>query len=266
MSKYSLIVGQRYLRIINKLFLTFKTVKNWPLVIKDYLGLNQTDAIIIKFYSGLKVKVRSHSVDAHEVVTILSGQEYPFKLLRPLRPEAIIIDIGAHLGSFSLYLKNKLPRATFYCFEPAKDNFALLLENIKLNNLNQVFSYQLAVTGTDGPAWLQVGALESNAYSLGQAQTGEPVDGLSLDSFLNQNKINQVDLIKMDCEGAEYEILDNFSRLKDVKAIILEYHRQDDKFNDEYIFKLLSAQGFSLRNRRDYPGRQQGIMYFVQEN
>ncbi len=253
------------LRLLNKILLTLMTVRNFISTGLDYLQLSSKPYLILKLYSGLKIKVRSNTVDAHEVVTILSGQEYPFKIIAPaLDSQAVIIDVGAHIGSFTLYLKNKLPNLRVYCFEPAQSNYNILVDNINLNSLQNVKAIKMALAGKSGPAYLKTFGLNSNAYNLGS--TGEEVVGIDLDAFLRSENLGNIDLLKMDCEGAEYEILSNFKQLNKIKSIILEYHRLDDRFNGQYIINLLTAQGFVLNFRQDLFDHERGILYFIRRS
>ncbi|MFA5886954.1 MAG: FkbM family methyltransferase [Patescibacteria group bacterium] len=252
-------------RLINKILLTLITVRNFVSAGLDYLQLSSGPYLILKLYSGLKIKVRSNTVDAHEVVTILSGQEYPFKIIAPaLNPQAVIIDIGAHIGSFTLYLKNKLPSSRVYCFEPAQSNYNILVDNINLNGLQNVKAIKMALAGKSGSAYLKTAGLNSNAYNLGNA--GEAVASIDLDTFLRGENLENIDLLKMDCEGTEYEILSNFKQLNKIKSIILEYHRLDDQFNGQYIINLLTAQGFVLNFRQDLFDYERGILYFIRDS
>jgi FkbM family methyltransferase len=265
MSYYALVAENRWMRIINKILITFRTVKNPFVAVRDYLKLSQGPAIILNLYSGLKVRLRSNTVDSHEAVTILSGQEYPFRLLQPaLGQGALVLDIGAHLGSFSLYLKAKRPDLKIYCFEPAEDNFQLLSENVSLNSLSGFKLFPIAIAGKAGTVFLNTASLDSNAYAL--SQTGQPVPSLDLDSLIEQEKISRIDLIKMDCEGAEYDILANFKKINLVKALMLEYHRKSEKLDDGYIVDLMQKNNFILQDRRDRSDHSQGLLYFKQEN
>lgn len=262
---YALIAENRWLRIMNKILITFRTVKNFSVAIRDYLKLSQSPTIILDLYSGLKVKLRSNTVDAHEAVTILSGQEYPFRLLESVLSQgALVLDIGAHLGSFSLYLKAKRPDLQIYCFEPAADNFQLLSDNVALNSLLDLKLFPIAIAGKTGTVFLNTLSLDSNAYALGQE--GQPVPALDLDSLMEQEKITRIDLIKMDCEGAEYDILANFKKINLAQALMLEYHRKDEKFDDRYIIDLMQKNGFILEDRRDRSDHSQGLLYFRQKD
>jgi len=260
---YALISENRIARIINKAVLTLLIVKNFPTAFFDYLKINRKPLITLKLYSGLKVKLRSNTVDSHEAVTVLSGQEYPYQLLKSnLLPSATVFDVGAHVGSFSLYCKNIRPDLRLYCFEPALDNFKILRENIAINNFSDIKLFQLAVAGRTGRKYLATGGLKSNAYALSQA--GSPVDSIDLDTFIESENIEAINLIKMDCEGAEFEILANFKSLKKVRSIILEYHRQSNELDDKYLIDLMEGRGFKLLNRRDLSAHMRGILYFEQ--
>lgn len=259
--RYALIAEYRIIRIINKIVITLLIVKNFPAAVYDFLKLSHKSFIILKLYSGLKVKLRSNTVDSHEAVSVLSGQEYPYNLFNgELSPNALVLDIGAHIGSFTLYLKQKRPDLKIYCFEPAPDNFKILSENITINGFSDIKLFQVAVASQTGQKYLEKEKLASNAYKLGQS--GKRVDCLDLDTFIKNEGIYEIDLIKMDCEGAEFEILTNFKNLKKVKSIILEYHRISVKFDDSYIVNLMRTNNFKLKNRRDLLRHNQGILYF----
>lgn len=262
MTFYQLINENRCCRIINKIVITLKTVKNYLVSFRDYIKYSKTDLISLCLYSGQKLTVRSNSVDAHDAVTVLSGQEYPYHLFKDiLSSKATIFDIGAHLGAFTLYIKAQLPNSYIYAFEPASDNFLLLEKNVRQNKLINIKIFQKAVAANSGQVFLNTTGRDSNAYQL--SATGVAVSSVSLDDFLRTENITKIDLIKLDCEGSEYEILSNFKNINQVKAIILEYHKQNSQFNSEYLINFLTNNNFSLQGRRDLRDKSRGILFFT---
>jgi FkbM family methyltransferase len=135
--------------------------------------------------------------------------------LRNVPSDAVIIDIGAHIGAFSLLTATKYTQSHIFAFEPSFENFALLNKNIKTNNLEKrISSFNIAVT--DGkkksitlnlhPSNLGMHSVVFD-YNLGEKGKRHGVPTTSLDRIFSENKIKKCHLLKLDCEGAEYSIL-----------------------------------------------------------
>ncbi|OFV97952.1 MAG: hypothetical protein A3H28_07165 [Acidobacteria bacterium RIFCSPLOWO2_02_FULL_61_28] len=146
------------------------------------------------------------------------------------------IDIGANQGFFSLYAASK--GATVYAFEPCQENFAVFRWNVENNGLGeQVRMFNSAVTGKKGQVALFVGLDRSGEILSGSVSTCNPnrggigvkatqVESVTLDSIMDDLRIGKCDFLKMDCEGAEYEILRNTSRrtFRKIGRISMECH------------------------------------------
>jgi hypothetical protein len=99
--------------------------------------------------------------------------------------------------------------------------------------------------------------------------TGEKVEisCISLKEVFAGNKIDKCDLMKMDCEGAEYEILYNAPKniLQKIKKISMEFHNIDDlKNNDKELISFLRKSGFKVKllyKRKDDLFKEVGIIY-----
>jgi len=150
--------------------------------------------------------------------------------------EVTVIDVGANQGFFSLYAASK--GATVYAFEPCTENFEVLKWNVARNGLEKhVKAFNMAVMGEKGHVPLYVGLDASGEILSGTVSTrnsnrgGEgvvvrSVECTTLDSLLHDMGIERCDFLKMDCEGAEYEILRNTSRdsFRKIARISLECH------------------------------------------
>lgn len=125
-------------------------------------------------------------------------------------PGDVVIDIGAHVGVVSCYLAKKHPYIKVYAYEPNPDNYARLMRNLEKNHIYNVTAFNLAVAGTGNVFLLTPNTFNSGASS---GYVGSPKDGIiraecvSLDSILNTNRITHCKLLKLDCEGAEYDII-----------------------------------------------------------
>lgn len=191
-------------------------------------------------YRGKPVHYRPGSSDVFDIYEILLKKDHKaaYWLPQAVDPE-VILDIGANIGLAAIYLANRFPRAAIHCFEPMADNFALLTQNIA--PYPQITAHNLALGDQDGPRAIYAseggeGIFTGNSfYTLGvdqerasQVMVRQPA------GLLAELGIVQVDLIKIDTEGAEWEILSRFDKdlLARVKWIIGELHGIDD-------FKLL---------------------------
>jgi FkbM family methyltransferase len=166
-----------------------------------------------------------------------------------IKDNITIIDIGANIGAFTLYSvynKNNI----CYAFEPEIQNFKKLKENIEINNLSgKVKMYNLAIAGNKDDKKLY--KFESISHSF--TRTGDDFDIVhctDLNSFIETNNISQVDYLKMDCEGAEFEILYSIKDeiFKKIRYMCIEYHNYSQKaeYNDNTLLKFLKSKGYDI--------------------
>jgi len=129
----------------------------------------------------------------------------------------LVIDAGAYIGTFSLYLKSVRPAVNIIAIEPMPGNFAILEENI--GKVNGIYLEQKAIVGVQGPTILYDFGLRASAchsiYDLGITEARKiPVDGITLEDVLNKYSLSRVNFLKLDCQGAEYGII--LSASKDI--------------------------------------------------
>ena len=154
----------------------------------------------------------------------------------------LIIDCGANIGLSTLYLKRRHADARIIAFEPDRLNFKLLNTNVQAFGLNGVEVRQQAV-------WKEAailsfkggGTLASTIAAAGGDDTYE-VSAVKLSDFI----LEPVALLKIDIEGAEYEVLKEVEpKLSLVSRIFLEYH---STFEDEYklleLLDMVHRHGF----------------------
>jgi len=165
-------------------------------------------------------------------------------------PGGVVVDIGANIGLFSIFAAQA--GAQVYAFEPASSNYQLL----KLNTapFSGIATYNEAIASYDGRADLDVSS-GSTAFSLasGQCQTSTSTECVivrSLDRVFRDCGISHCQLLKMDCEGAEYEILlrSPSEVLVRIDAIVLEYHDHlSSTYSHSDIVARLEGLGFETR-------------------
>jgi FkbM family methyltransferase len=133
-----------------------------------------------------------------------------------------VLDIGAHVGIVSMYLA-KTYGCKVQAYEPNPHNYKRLVANLKANGLDRlVTAHNLAVTG-DGR---DVVISEANPGGNSGGHTIYGTNGVTVGSTTLKAMLDgaPVDLLKIDCEGAEFEILADVESLKQVKAIRGEFH------------------------------------------
>lgn len=139
----------------------------------------------------------------------------------------VVIDIGAHVGIVSIYLAKRFPGILIYAFEPCRVNFDRLCRNLDANGVGGISAHCQAVTG-DGRVVQLNSDLSKNSgggaiYGVGPNM--ENVDSITLPQIFEKFKIGSCALLKIDCEGAEYEILEAApSLLSKVKRLRGEFH------------------------------------------
>ncbi|MBN1258669.1 FkbM family methyltransferase [Candidatus Peregrinibacteria bacterium] len=172
-----------------------------------------------------------------------------------------VIDIGGHLGFFSLYASLLNPKVPIYAFEPHIGNFEILKMNLRNNGVKNVTAKQMAVGKQVGQTLLHLSREDLNHSTVMAIEpTGEtqPVAMTTLARIFEKNRIEKCDLIKMDCEGAEFEILHNTpQRIFDkAGALFIEYHDwvkggSGKKLKDFLILSGFKTQQFSNNKMKE---------------
>ena len=228
-----------------------------------YDKIIQSGGTFQKLGSDTKVKLNSSSyilrrkgsdfavfdqiVLRNELLPVIS--ELPSSDKRPLR----IVDCGANIGMSVVYFKEKLPNSQIIAVEPNEENFAQLCKNIKINSFEGVHPLNMGV-------WYEPDMLSANtnfrdgsdwAFSLSKTNS-DSGGGYRVDSIKNIAESNQwdsVDLLKIDIEGAEFDLFRNLAGwqtvLDKVKVISIEVH--EEKGTHEEIERILSANNFDIK-------------------
>ena len=196
---------------------------------------------------------------------VLQEREYRFCEEIIKSATTAMVDIGGHLGFFSLYASVLNPKVPIYTFEPHAGNYALLKENLKQNRVKNVFPKNLAVSHQLGEVELKISQEDLNHSIIHAIEgTGETqkIGTITLEKILERNRLEQVDLLKMDCEGAEFEILEQASPFvfKKIKSIALEYHDWVPGGDHQRLKKYLEAQGYQVK---DYPNHKMKALGFL---
>ncbi|MDH4358880.1 MAG: FkbM family methyltransferase [Candidatus Berkelbacteria bacterium] len=182
----------------------------------------------LKLRSGVKLLLRNR-ID-YEVVCELIIKRVYFKSNFKLGKGSIVVDIGAHEGVFSLFCAQYSNRV--YAFEPDPENYATFEKNLALNSSLKVKLYNLAVASSSGKKKFYSrldrvsGGLVSWFNPLNSSTKVIEIDSISLENIFRILGNRNIEILKVDCEGAEFEIFRSLppKYLKKINSIAIEIH------------------------------------------
>jgi FkbM family methyltransferase len=144
-------------------------------------------------------------------------------VMKLIENDYVVFDIGANYGWYSLNIAKKFPNVRIYAFEPIKHTFNILHENININTVKNVNLFNFGIGKENTVLEFNFNKDYSGATSMVNLLDRENVEKIkchitSLDSFVEEKKIEKVDFIKCDIEGAEFFALQGGKN-------VLEQHR-----------------------------------------
>jgi len=219
-------------------------VSNWPEYLANYV-LRRHKPAEYRMRSGFRL-IDGHGLLAGTLAVVFVRREYG-----SLEHFRTIVDIGANMGSFAIYAAQACPDARIYCYEPERRNFAILKQNIKINELEERVSlFQCAVASRRGQRELAVsGSADNSFHIVPDNSTRQTVSCTTLGDIFADQQLKTIDLLKINCEGAEYEILESccqtdFERVANIR---LEYHNLDaHSRNGDSLSRWLEARGYRI--------------------
>ncbi|HEY0740168.1 MAG TPA: FkbM family methyltransferase [Chryseosolibacter sp.] len=215
-------------------------------MIDSYLNFKAPKENAYSLKSGHRLVLSTNPHDSITVMVIFCRQEYG-----PIPANGVVVDIGANIGMFSLYAAINGARKV-YAFEPNRKSFEILCKNIEVNKFTDIIiPFNEGVSDTDGKIiYLPEDSSPYNVATQAMKTDNVPVETVSLTSILNDRVKEKVDLLKIDCEGAEYEILYSTGKqvFDTIGAIRMEHHKRPEK---AALLKFLGTQGFALTHEQN---------------
>lgn len=224
---------------IRKLRRLVRAVDNWPRALADHLRLGSGN-YLCRLRDGLEIEVRGATDDRHVLFEVFAERIYPV----PAAGGGVVVDIGAHIGCFTLLAASAGHRVL--ALEPSPENFSLLRRNVQRNGGVEVELVQAAVgeRRRTGSLVLPDNGSHTGRFSLfpGRGVRTVRVPVLRLDEILRDARIDRVALLKLDCQGSEYEILYSAGAglLERIDSIAVEC----EVFPDRPEWSLTALQAF----------------------
>lgn len=177
---------------------------------------------MIKEWNGLKFSLPRQN-DAFTFKEVLGEfNQYCFdEWLHLIKADDIVIDLGAHIGLFSLAVCRKV--AQVFALEPDEENFHYLVDNIQQNNITNITPIKKAIA----------------------METGKE---MCISDLFQEYKIDFCKLIKADIAGLEYEIFLNCPQkiIHKVGIFLIEYHKEVSATGKKILWELFSDYGYQI--------------------
>ena len=231
-----------------------KIFKNWYIYPKVYYKIINDKFVIFRTKTDLRIKIRVRSTDLMALTNVWMINEYDVEDFE-INTNDTVIDIGAHIGLFSLLVSQLCKTGKILSFEPVSENFDLLVSNLKLNHIKNILPFNMAVSKNSGRLDLFLNNDQSAHSIFSKSSESISAESTSLQKIFDENKISSCKLLKLDCEGAEYQIIDSLPSeyLDKIQNIVMEYHLADTKpeLIKSLILKIENA-GFKIKTRPHY--------------
>lgn len=253
----------RYYRSLKYKCGAFKTIirasrllKNPFQFILDYCGLYNGKLYNIETKTNHKYQIRGGTSDRFIFCENYIFNHY-FTMGQYISQGDTVVDIGANIGCFAIQAGYYNPKV-IYAIEPSPDNYNMLKKNISLNNPNNISTHEMAIGPHNGTIKLYKHQIKGAFHSIyanvdGRSQTEYwSVKVKTLEEFFNEHNIETCDYLKMDCEGAEHDILasTNMDLFKRIDRIALEVHNIDGNFIEAIIEKLTKL-GYKVVDQKE---------------
>ncbi len=238
-----------------------RNVRTWPMYFWYKLRLKRPEEYRFAM-RGIDAEVRVPAALLGTFKEIFMTDVYRLQELRAaMTKDPIIVDVGANIGMFSVAMMSVLPKGRIHAFEPLPANFEYLERNARGADSwgGSLHCHPKAVVGSGGPEKVAIHFdpdrrhtpvasvlktfTESNRESL-------EVEACSLGEIVKSNALPHIDLLKLDCEGAEYEILYDTTpaTLLYIRRIVMETHDLDAEDRcSEAMVRFLTKNGFEVR-------------------
>jgi FkbM family methyltransferase len=264
---------KKYLYYLSSVYHLLTGIKNWPLVVRVFLKIAPPSPYLIELRkSGLKLKARG-IMDIWSIKETFLDRFYE-RFGARIEDGWTVVDIGGGIGDYTLFAAAANPHGKVFAFEPFPESFTLLQQNLAANSVTaNVQAFAEAI-------WSQAGALKIDS-TLGEPgqfisrsaddPSGSPAAGgsftqvtsISMADAFARLEITRCDLMKIDCEGAEYPILFNTPEevLGRVQRIVMEYHDSLTPYTHRDMQEFLASKGYAVRVVQNYVHADLGYLY-----
>jgi FkbM family methyltransferase len=172
----------------------------------------------------------------------------------------VVFDVGANIGTYCSWISKLIPDSKVYVFEPQRLVFQMLCGNMAINNFENVYPYNMALSDEnkmivfDEPDYKKTNNFGSfslvNKDIIETTNSSSIVECLKLDTFVDKYQIEKIDFIKIDVEGMELEVLrgakETINKFK--PCFLIEHKNNWSNFEKEIIEELSSYDCYKFES------------------
>jgi FkbM family methyltransferase len=216
------------------------TYRNWWAVPLPKLGMS----IALELRNGTKYLVRGGTSDLAAINETVILNPYLRSPYIVLPDDATVIDIGANIGDFTIQAARACPGGRVVGVEPIGAHVKMIEAQVALNRLSNVRVVRAAVGATCQMTRVMAAGTTSRVSE--RDDSAEVVEMVTLERLMQDHSIDTLDLLKLDCEGAEWDILPAAERvLPRVRQICMEFHCERG-WTATKLAEWLRARGFTV--------------------
>ena len=210
--------------------------------------------ILLSDQNGVHFRCRTNrESDVGDLFTIFESKFYGEDFVNKT-----VLDVGMYNADSSIYFALKGAKLVIG-LEPFSESYDLANQNIKINNLEEkIIPLQLGLSSTEGLADLDMRSNNPLGYSLQTPSSASKteIETITIESLMKQFGLQRIDVLKMNCEGCEYDVIYHLSSetLSRIDNFLIQYH--DGALG---LLDYLSKSGFSVQDKN--PNHQHGILF-----
>jgi FkbM family methyltransferase len=203
----------------------YSSWKFWLALVAKFIPSSWVCPIQLHLKKGGVVNVRDFmTLYIYREIFVDNCYDYP-----PLSTqEPLIIDVGANTGLFAIRMKQLYPRAHVFCYEPFPSNYDQLKQNLEQSQFDSCYLFEKGVGGTARKEKLFIHHRNIGGHSIykDQSSGGEyvEIELIDITEVLRNIDRRSCNLLKLDCEGAEYEIIKSIDKntARHIEYIVFE--------------------------------------------
>ena len=231
-----------------------RNVRNFPAYLFHKWEIVKQHPFILESHNSVSVEVPDRMM--HTAKEVFFTDDYKFDQIQSrvlnLSSEPVVIDVGANVGYLSAFTFTRFSKARVFSVEPIPNNLELLRRNMERNDQFNWSIIEGVLSDKNEPLEIQFDEADSfstsaSMYGLDKGNHSIKVESQTLENLIAWNGLKNVHILKLDCEGAEYDILYCLSAelLNSIAFITMETHQIDDeRKNRDSLVSWLNGKGW----------------------
>jgi FkbM family methyltransferase len=217
-----------------------RVYQNWWAMPLPKLGIST----VLRLRDGTRYHVRGGTLDLSVVNEQAFSNPYLGSGFVTLNADAVVIDVGANIGDFAVMAARKCPAGRVVAVEPLRSAGQIIEAQARLNSLHNITWVHAVLSDRNGTS---AANRLGSAYDTAEG-AAEQVQSHTLSQLMADLQLDRIDLLKLDCEGAEWDILPSAEAvLPLVRQIAMEFHCERG-WTVEKLANWLRSRGFVVRH------------------